>query len=55
MCVCGPRGRSGVQDVFEMLQSTTFVQQLGYGLLQALVLNLFPEMRATFRQIEQGT
>ena len=41
-------------DLFEMLQSRTFVQQFGYGLLKILLLNLFPELKLLFRRIERG-
>lgn len=46
--------RSGVQDVFDMLQSPTFVMQLGYGILEILVVNTFPELKTLFRGLEQG-
>jgi sorting nexin-13 len=45
---------SGVQDIFDMLQSPTFVLQLGYGILEICCVNLFPEMKALFRQMEHG-
>ena len=41
-------------DLFEMLQSRTFMQQLGYGLLKIGLLNLFPELKLLFRRIERG-
>jgi hypothetical protein len=49
LCSC-----SGVQDLFDMLQSPTFVLQLGYGILEICCVNLFPEMKALFRQMEHG-
>lgn len=41
-------------DLFEMLQSRTFMQQLGYGLLKIGLVNLFPELKLLFRRIERG-
>lgn len=41
-------------DLFEMLQSCTFVQQFGYGLLKIVLVNLFPELKLLFRKIERG-
>lgn len=46
--------RSGMADLFEMLQSRTFMQQLGYGLLKIGLVNLFPELKLLFRRIERG-
>jgi len=46
--------RSGVQDVFDMMQSSTFVMQLGYGILEILCVNVFPEMKSVFRGLEAG-
>lgn len=46
--------RSGVQDLFDMIQSPTFVLQLGYGVLEILVVNTFPELKTLFRGLEQG-
>ena len=37
-----------------MMQSPTFVLQLGYGILEILVVNLFPELKALFRGLEEG-
>ncbi len=37
-----------------MLQSRTFVQQFGYGLMKILLVNLFPELKLLFRKIERG-
>ncbi|CAL8462775.1 g2308 [Coccomyxa elongata] len=45
---------SGMADLFEMLQSRTFMQQLGYGLLKIGLVNLFPELKLLFRRIERG-
>ncbi|KAK9807024.1 hypothetical protein WJX72_010915 [[Myrmecia] bisecta] len=45
---------SGMDDLFEMLQSTAFMHQIGYGLLKILVVNLIPELKPLFRQIERG-
>ena len=41
-------------DAFEMLQSRTFVQQLGYGLLRIGLVALFPELKLLFRKIDSG-
>lgn len=46
--------RSGMADLFEMMQSRTFMQQLGYGLLKIGLVNLFPELKLLFRKIERG-
>lgn len=37
-----------------MVQSMTFVQQLGYGILKIVLLNLMPELRPLFRSIERS-
>lgn len=42
-------------DLFEMMQSPTFVQQLGYGVLRIALLSFFPELRPLFQQIEHGS
>ena len=44
----------GIHDLFDMMQSRTFVLQLGYGLLKIVLLNLLPELRPLFRSIERG-
>lgn len=44
----------GVEDVFHMLQSPTFVLQLAYGLLEIALIHLLPELRPLFRKLEQG-
>lgn len=43
----------GVQDLFEMLQSPIFMRQLGYGVLEILVLHLCPEMKELFQDLDQ--
>ncbi len=43
----------GVNDVFEMCQSETFVLQLGYGLLEVVACALFPEMQPVFRSFRR--
>lgn len=43
---------SGVDDLFEMIQSRTFIYQLGYGIIKIFVVNIFPELRPLFRQME---
>lgn len=42
-----------MEDVFRMLQSPTFVLQLGYGLLEILVVHLLPELKPLFRSLER--
>ena len=37
-----------MRDLFDMMQSLIFMQQLGYGLLKILLLNLLPELRPLF-------
>lgn len=37
-----------------MLQSPTFVLHLGYGILEILVVNTFPELKTLFRGLERG-
>lgn len=48
-CLCDC---SGVDDLFEMIQSRTFIYQLGYGLIKIFVVNMFAELRPLFRQME---
>ena len=43
---------SGVDDLFEMIQSRTFIYQLGYGIIKIFVVNVFAELRPLFRQME---
>ncbi len=51
----GGWGRRGVQDLFDLLQSPTFVLQLGYGILEILAVSAFPELKPLFRQLEGAT
>ncbi|GAB4817940.1 hypothetical protein N2152v2_004986 [Parachlorella kessleri] len=44
---------SGMEDLFGMLQSPTFVLQLGYGLLSIAVVHLFPELKPAIRRMER--
>lgn len=44
----------GVQDLFEMMQSATFMRQLGYGLLEIAALHVCPELKGLFQQLEHG-
>lgn len=53
MCGCAV-WCSGMQDLFAMMQSKTFVQQIGYELLEIGVVNMFPELKPLFRQMERG-
>lgn len=43
---------AGVTDLWELMQSETFVKQLGYGVLEVLTLHLFPEMKSMFTNME---
>lgn len=43
----------GMQDLYDMMQSQTFVHQLGYGILRIVLVNLIPELRPLFRSIEK--
>ncbi|KAK9836224.1 hypothetical protein WJX84_011500 [Apatococcus fuscideae] len=44
--------QSGVRDLYDMMQSATFMQHIGYGALKILLTNIFPELRHKFLQIE---
>lgn len=44
--------KHGVDDLFEMIQSRTFIYQLGYGIIKIFVVNVFAELRPLFRQME---
>lgn len=44
---------NGVMDLYEMCQSHAMMQQLGYGLLEVVLVNLFPELRRVFKQFER--
>ena len=44
----------GMADLFEMMQSTTFMHQLGYGVLEIGVVNMFHELKPLFRQFENA-
>lgn len=43
-----------MRDVFDMLQSDTFVRQLGYGVLEIAAVHLFPELKPLFRSLQHG-
>ena len=43
-----------MQDLFDMVQSQTFVSQIGYGLIRIVLVNLMPELRPLFHSIERG-
>lgn len=47
-------GCRGMRDLFDMIQSMTFMQQLGYGLMRILLVNLMPELKPLFRSIERS-
>ncbi|KAG7671832.1 hypothetical protein Ndes2526B_g07257 [Nannochloris sp. 'desiccata'] len=42
----------GVQDLYEMIQSPTFMKQLGYGLLEIAALHLCPELKGLFQNLD---
>jgi Sorting nexin C terminal/PX domain len=44
----------GVQDLYEMIQSPTFMKQLGYGLLEISALHLCPELKGLFQNLESN-
>ena len=44
----------GAQDLFELMQSPTFMRQLGYGLLEIGVLHLCPELKDLFQGLEHS-
>lgn len=44
----------GMQDLYDMVQSQTFVHQLGYGIMRIVLVNLIPELRPLFHSIERG-
>jgi sorting nexin-13 len=44
----------GVQDLYEMIQSPTFMKQLGYGLLEIAALHLCPELKGLFQNLESN-
>jgi hypothetical protein len=43
-----------MSDLFQMLQSSTFMHQLGYALLRIVVVGLFPKLQRLFREVEEG-
>ena len=53
-CMSGLLMCSGVDDLFEMIQSKTFIHQLGYGIIKIFIVNNFPELRPLFRQMEMS-
>ena len=44
----------GVQDLYEMMQSPSFIKQLGYGILEIVTLHLCPDLKDLFRQLEHS-
>jgi len=44
----------GVSDLYEMMQSPTFMRQLGYGVLEIGALHLCPELKEMFHNLEHG-
>jgi sorting nexin-13 len=49
-----PLLRSGMLDMFDMLQSRTFCHHLGYGCLEICMVHLFPELKSLFRTLQHG-
>ncbi|KAI3433581.1 hypothetical protein D9Q98_003392 [Chlorella vulgaris] len=45
---------SGMQDMFDMLQSQTFCHHLGYGCLEVALVHCFPELKSLFRTLQHG-
>lgn len=45
---------SAMSDLLEMLQSQTFLRQLGYGVLEIAAVLLFPELKPLFHSLEHG-
>ena len=46
--------QSGMRDLYEMMQSATFMQHIGYGALKILLTSMFPELRQKFLQVRLG-
>jgi len=44
----------GVEDLYEMIQSPTFMKQLGYGLLEIATLHLCPELKGLFNNLDSS-
>lgn len=42
-----------MKDVYDMLQLQTFVRQIGYGVLEIVLLALFPELKDLFAKIHK--
>jgi sorting nexin-13 len=43
---------AGVTDLWELMQSPTFMRQLGYGALEVVSLHLCPELKGMFAALE---
>lgn len=41
-------------DLYSMMQSTTFMHQLGYIVLRIVLVSLFPRLSPVFQEIELG-
>jgi hypothetical protein len=50
----GDRGDRAMGDLFQMMQSGTFMHQLGYSVLRIVSVSLFPRLRRVFEEIELG-
>eukprot|EP00898_Chlorokybus_atmophyticus_P007493 jgi/Chlat1/7745/Chrsp66S07220 len=48
------RYQKGTMDVYEFVQSPTFTRQLGYGLLELLIVTVFPELQALVMDVRSG-
>jgi len=44
---------AAMKDVYDMLQLPTFVLQIGYGVLEIVLLSLFPELKDLFVKIHR--
>ena len=42
-----------MKDVYDLLQLPTFVRQIGYGIVEIVLLALFPELKDLFAKIHR--
>lgn len=42
-----------MKDVYDLLQLPTFVRQIGYGVLEIVLLALFPELKDLFARVHR--
>ncbi|GFP85447.1 hypothetical protein PHJA_000688400 [Phtheirospermum japonicum] len=45
--------RRSARDIYYFLQSTVCLKQLGYGIMELVLLSLFPELRDVLRDIHE--